>query len=134
MRPTLLDTDIVSNLVRRNPNVVQRAEEYGRLCGRLQFSVITYYEALNGLTYRDARQQMERFEAIVGLSDVVLVTAESAALSARIEADLRRKGLTIGHTDTLIAGVALANGLLLATNNTRHFERIAGLGLTNWTL
>jgi len=73
-----------------------------------------------------------RLQAILSLSNLLPVTAESAAIAARIEADLRRRGLSIGHTDTLIAGVALANGLVLATNNTRHYERVAGLQLVNW--
>lgn len=133
MKPTLLDTDIVSQLVRRNPIVSQRAEAYSRERGLLQISVITYYEALNGLLYRDARTQLGRLQAILALSNLLPVTAESAAISARIEAALRQRGLSIGHTDTLIAGVALANNLQLATNNTRHFSRIEGLQLVNWT-
>jgi predicted nucleic acid-binding protein len=133
MTPTLLDTDIVSELVRRNPTVSQRAEAYGRLWGPLKLSVITYYEALSGLLYRDARLQLSRLESIAALSDILPVTAEAAAISARIEADLRSRGLGIGATDTLIAGVALTNGLVLATNNTRHYERIEGLQLVNWT-
>ena len=131
--PTLLDTDIASELVRRNPIVSQRAEAYGLLWGPLKLSVITYYEALSGLLYRDARLQLSRLEAILALSDILPLTAEAATYSARIEADLRRRGLVIGATDTLIAGVALSNGLVLATNNTRHFERIDGLQLLNWT-
>ena len=132
MKPTLLDTDIVSELVRRTPIVSERAEAYALARGPLQISVVTYYEALNGLLYKDARTQLGRLQAIVALSELLPVTAESAAISAHIEADLRRRGLSIGHTDTLIAGVALANGLALVTNNTRHYERIDGLQLVNW--
>lgn len=133
MKPTLLDTDIVSELVRRNPIVSQRAEAYSLVHGLLQVSVITYYEALNGLLYRDARTQLGRLPAILALSNLLPVTAESAATSAHLEADLRRRGLSIGHTDTLIAGIALANNLQLATNNTHHFSRVEELRLVNWT-
>lgn len=88
---------------------------------------------MSGLLYRDARQQLSHLEAIIALSEILPVTAEAAALSARIEANLRQRGLAIGATDTLIGGVALHHGLVLATNNTRHFERIEGLQLVNWT-
>lgn len=84
MKPTLLDTDIVSQLVRRNPIVSQRAEAYSRELGLLQVSVITYYEALNGLLYRDARTQLGRLQAILALSNLLPVTAESAAISVHI--------------------------------------------------
>ena len=90
MKPTLLDTDIVSELVRRTPIVSERAEAYALAQGRLQISVITCYEALNGLLYRDARTQLGRLQALFALSDLLPVTAESAIISAQIEADLRR--------------------------------------------
>lgn len=133
MKPTLLDTDTVSHFMRRQPAVVDWAKRYILEHGALQLSVITYYESLSGLLYKDARQQMSQFEALVRLHRVVPLTVESVHHSARIEADLRRRGLSIGPTDTLIAGVAMANDLVLATNNTRHFERIEGLQLINWT-
>jgi tRNA(fMet)-specific endonuclease VapC len=132
MKPTLLDTDILSHLVRRNPLALVQAQQYIEANGALQFSIITYYEVLNGLLYRDARQQMGQFQVLTKLHSVLPLTKESVDISARIEADLRRRGLGIGATDTLIAGVAIANGLVLATHNTRHFERIEGLELTDW--
>ena len=134
MSLTLLDTDILSELVRLNPRVGARAQEYAAASGPLKLSVITHYEALSGFLYRNARQQLGRYEAIVSLSEIVPLTVISVEISARIEADLRRHGLSIGATDTLIAGVALANGLVLATNNTKHYERIDGLQLANRTL
>ena len=133
MKPTLLDTDVVSHLVRRQPAAVSWMQRYILTHGALQLSIVTYYEALSGLLYRDARQQMGQFQALVTLHRILPLTVESVAISARIEADLRRRGLSIGPTDTLIAGVALVNNLVLATNNTRHYERIEGLQLVNWT-
>lgn len=45
---------------------------------------------------------------------------------------LARRGEPIGTFDTLIAAHALACGLTLVTNNTKHFQRVAGLKLANW--
>ena len=132
MKPTLLDTDTVSHFVRRQPAVIDHAKRYILEHGVLQLSIITYYESLSGLLYRDARQQMTQFEALARLHRILPLTVESVDYSARIEADLRSRVLSIGATDTLIAGVALANDLVLATSNTRHFERIEGLQLANW--
>jgi len=55
-----------------------------------------------------------------------------AKVAATIQADLRKKGSEIGHTDTLIAGIAIISELQLATNNTEHFRRIRELKLANW--
>ena len=56
-----------------------------------------------------------------------------AKTAALIQADLRKKGLEIGHTDTLIAGIAIISGFQLVTNNTDHFKRIKELEIANWT-
>jgi len=59
------------------------------------------------------------------------MTLRTAGRSAEIYADLRKKGKEIGHTDTLIAGIAIANNLQLVTNNTDHFEQIKNLEIDN---
>jgi len=40
--------------------------------------------------------------------------------------------MPIGAYDLLIAGLARSLDMTLVTNNTREFERIAGLHLENW--
>lgn len=56
-----------------------------------------------------------------------------AKTAAVIQANFRKKGTEIGHTDTLIAGISMTSGLQLITNNTSHFRRIKGLDIANWT-
>lgn len=111
MKPTLLDTDTVSHFIRRNPTVVSWASRYMLKHGALQLSIITYYESLSGLLYKDARQQMGQFEALVRKHHIVQLDEKSVNESARIEANLRRRGLSIGPTDTLIAGIAISKAL-----------------------
>jgi predicted nucleic acid-binding protein len=57
-------------------------------------------------------------------------------LAGRIYAELERSGQPIGRADPIIAAIAITQNLLLATGNTRHYERIQQLGfalrLTNW--
>jgi tRNA(fMet)-specific endonuclease VapC len=45
---------------------------------------------------------------------------------------LHRRGALIGDADILIAATALVEGLVLLTNNERHFGRVAGLQIANW--
>ncbi len=49
-----------------------------------------------------------------------------------ITADLERKGTIIGVNDLHIAGHARSEGLTLVSSNTRGFERVDALRLTNW--
>lgn len=67
------------------------------------------------------------------LNKVIPLNLKMAKAAALIQADLRKKGTEIGHTDTLIAGIAMTSELQLITNNTNHFKRIKGLEIANWT-
>ncbi|MEE4296678.1 MAG: PIN domain-containing protein [Wenzhouxiangella sp.] len=50
----------------------------------------------------------------------------------QVRAQLESEGRTIGGNDYWIAAQALTLDLTLVTDNTREFERVAGLKLENW--
>ena len=133
MKASMLDTDILSEFLRGNPKVIAKVDQHLKEYGFVSLSIITYYEILNGLLYKDARKQLARFEEFVELNKVIPLTLRMAKAAAAIQADLRKKGTEIGHTDTLIAGIAITSQLQLVTNNTNHFKRIKGLDLDNWS-
>ena len=51
-----------------------------------------------------------------------------------VRAGLETMGTPIGPMDTLIAAHALSKDLIIVTNNTREFCRVAGLKLEDWTI
>jgi len=134
MIASMLDTDILSEFLRGNDKVVSNVDEHLKEFGLINLSIITYYEILNGLLYKDARKQLAKFEEFISLNKVIPLTLKMAETAAIIYADLRKKGNEIGHTDTLIAGIALVSELQLITNNTNHFKRINDLNIANWTV
>ena len=54
-------------------------------------------------------------------------------LYANEKARLRKSGKTIDDFDLLIGVSAVANKLILITNNESHFDRINGIEIENWT-
>ncbi|MBK7428687.1 MAG: type II toxin-antitoxin system VapC family toxin [Saprospiraceae bacterium] len=132
MKPAMLDTDILSEFLRGNPKVISKLDDHLEEYGFISFSIITYYEILNGLLYKDAKKQLAKFEEFAELNKVIPLTLPMAKVAAAIQANLRNKGTEIGHTDTLIAGIAITSELQLVTNNTNHFKRIKDLDLANW--
>jgi tRNA(fMet)-specific endonuclease VapC len=52
---------------------------------------------------------------------------------ARIRDQLERDGQTIGGNDLMIAAIALANNLVVVTNNSGEFERVPGLAVEDWS-
>ena len=132
MKPALVDTDILSEFLRGTSKVVENAEKYLQTYDAVNFSIITYYEILNGLLYKDAKKQLKKFTDFAALNKILPLTISATKQAAEIYAELKKEGQPIGHTDCLIAGIALSNGLLLATNNTDHFKRVKRLELINW--
>jgi tRNA(fMet)-specific endonuclease VapC len=52
---------------------------------------------------------------------------------AEIRAYLERVGTPIGSMDTMIAAHAKAINAVLVTNNLKHFRRVKGLAVENWS-
>ncbi len=132
MKESLLDTDTLSYFLKGFPNVVKQANESFNQLGYLNISVVTYYELLNGLIYKDAKKQMANFLELVQSCRILPITTEIAHLAAQIQADLRQNGRIIGHTDVLIGATAIHHNLKVITNNQAHFSQISNLELDNW--
>ena len=54
-------------------------------------------------------------------------------IASEIYSNLRKSGKTIGDADILIAAIVIRNDGILVSNNTKHYEDIEQLKLTNWT-
>jgi tRNA(fMet)-specific endonuclease VapC len=132
MKQAIIDTDTLSYFFRKNPAVIAKLDKYLQEFGFVNISTVTYYEVLNGLYFKDAKNQLVMFEKFVEDNEILPLTAEVAKKAAAIYADLRKKGQIIGHNDVMIAGTAMVNDMTLISNNTNHFGRIEGLDLENW--
>ena len=134
MRLSLLDSDTLSLSLRDNDSINANVARYLADFGPVRFSVVTYFEILRGLRFRDARTRMARFEAVSSQSHVLPVSIEIADRAAWIHADLRRRGVGLPDADTLIAATAIVHDLVLITNNESDFHRIPGLVIENWSI
>ena len=128
----VMDTDILSAVMRKNPLVIAKARAYISAYGQFTLSVITVHEILRGLKVKRVTKQVIVFDLFYWKNMILPVTDEIALEAAGIYADLRRRGELIGDADTLIAASALVHGLGVVTNNEHHFRRINGLKVENW--
>jgi tRNA(fMet)-specific endonuclease VapC len=128
----LLDTDILSAIMRRNPSASQRARSYLGVHRYFTFSVITRYEVLRGLLAKGATAQLAAFDQLCATSRVLPLTDPIIVRAASVYVDLHRRGELINDGDILIAATALVHGLAVVTNNEAHFRRIRDLQVVNW--
>ena len=78
MKAAIVDTDTISYFFRGNADVAAKLDEYLLEHGRVYLSVVTYYEVLNGLYFKDAKNQLAQFERFVNLNEILPLTNEIA--------------------------------------------------------
>lgn len=127
----MLDTNIVSYLLEKNPTVVNRFDDVF-LQNEIKISNIVNYEIQRGIFCRQSKKLQHDFDIFCKHIPVVPVTNADFLQAARIYADLRRKGKLIEDADIFIGASALENNAVLVTNNEEHLGRIDGLKIENW--
>lgn len=132
--PALLDTDILSELFKKNPTVLAKTSEYIGIHRHLNISHITRYEILKGLKAKKADKQITLFNKFCTANIVLPITDDVIVKAADIYASLKEQGSLISDADILVAAIAIVNNLTLVTNNTNHFCCIKELKLDNWKI
>jgi hypothetical protein len=133
----LLDTNVVSALIRRDPEPVVVTWLDEQPAESIWTTSVTVFEVQTGLELLQPsrrRQQLEDAFAQL-LADELQGRVQSfdqpAALAAgRIAAERQRAGRTLEIRDVQIAGITAVRKATLATRNVRHFESL-GIDLVN---
>ncbi len=129
----MLDTDTVSYLLRGKTPALD-AHVARMPAKHLCVSAVTRGELLYGLKLKDGAHRLTQLVDQFLLLVQCLPWDEAAATHfASIAAELHKAGTQIGSMDAMIAGHAMATGAVLVTNIARHFSRVAGLTVENWS-
>lgn len=125
----LLDSNVVIAVLKAHPGVLARL----RANRPEDFAIpaIVVHELHYGAGRSRRRDEnLARIEAL--RFEILDFDREDARASGEIRASLAIAGTPIGPYDVLIAGQAVARGLILVTHNTREFGRVAGLTVEDW--
>ncbi|MEO1428449.1 MAG: type II toxin-antitoxin system VapC family toxin [Cyanobacteria bacterium J06633_8] len=128
----LLDTNIVSYILKNNTSVNIKLQQVTRQGDEVFISCITYYEVKRGLLALNATRQLADFHQLCIDYDVLyLDDIEIIEVACRIHADLKKKGRPIQDADVLIAATAITRGLILVSNDS-DMGRVEEIELENW--
>lgn len=131
MKRYLLDTNIVSHLIKEHPVVSQRIVNMPM--ASLGISVITEAELYYGLA---KRPEAKRLHLVVEefLKRVDVLPWDSAIVKnyGFIRAEMERQGQNLAPLDMLIAAHALSADAVLVTND-KAFYQVGGLTIEDWT-
>ena len=77
-------------------------------------------------------ENLQRVEAFCRAFESLPFDDAAAERYGVVRAQLQREGRLIGANDLMIASIALAGGLTLATRNLGEFTRVPGLDVERW--
>jgi tRNA(fMet)-specific endonuclease VapC len=125
----LLDSNVVIGIMKMRPDLLSALES--RRAADCCVSSLVIHELFFG-AYKSERR-VENLADVDLLSFAVLdFDRNDARRAGEIRAALRARGAPIGPYDVLIAGQALARGLILVTHNVAEFARVEGLSIEDW--
>ncbi len=132
----LLDTNILIYLIKNKPPSVAERINALKTEDTLCMSFFTYAELLKGAERSTRKTQvLRKLDQLTRQVPVVFVVGHALCEHYAVQfTRLKSAGTPIGANDLWIACHALAEEATLVTNNTREFERVAGLRLENWVI
>jgi len=128
----LIDTNIIIYSIKGNSVVHDKFLKNENIPKSI--SVITYGELLFGAK---KSQNYEKNLAIVyrikELFPIIDIDKAIVETFSELKANMQKAGSPIDDFDLLIASTALTMNSILVTNNEKHFNRIKGLKIENWS-
>lgn len=131
MKKFLLDTDSVSFALRGHGNVGDqiRSHRPSEIC----ISAITAAELRFGAERKASKRLHALIDAFIEGVEVEAFDQAAALEFGRLGNILAERGTPIGEFDVLIAAHAMTLRCVLVSNNVRHFSKVPGLIVENWT-
>jgi len=127
----MLDTDTVIYTIKNRPPDVRAT--FRSHAGQLAVSSITLMELIYGAEISSSTEtNLRAVESFSARLDVLPFDQAAATHAGQVRAELRRLGSPIGAYDEMIAGHARSLGLVVVTNNLRHFRKVPGIRVVNW--
>lgn len=85
-------------------------------------SIVVYELEVGIAKSNDSQKRQEQLKRLLSQINIIDFTQKEAVQSAKIRADLEKKGTPIGSIDVLIAGYAKANNLILLQEIQKNFN------------
>ena len=100
----------------------------------INFTIFNYAELIRG-AYISSKvaQNLRIVEEFVKRFKIVPFTNDAAIIYAKIYADLKKRGESIGDFDELISSIIITHEDILYTRNIDHFRRVNLLKIKNWS-
>jgi predicted nucleic acid-binding protein len=135
----LLDTCLISELVRKEPNPAVVSWLEGQDEQTLFLSVLNLGELQKGISKLADGAKRDELQAWVGFDlverftgRIIDIDLDTALCWGKIQGEAERAGEKLSVMDALIAATAEAHGLIVVTRNVREMERCGARVCNPW--
>ena len=130
----ILDTNVLIAVMKEDRKVIahiSRLPEQAEIFTTIINAAELYYGA-----YKSQRIQanLEKIKQLLADLTVLELGMREVETFGEIKSILERNGEIVPDNDLFIASIALRKDAILVTNNTRHFLRVEGLTLEDWSI
>jgi tRNA(fMet)-specific endonuclease VapC len=128
----LIDTDIIIYSLKGNTVVQNRFSLNENIPKAI--SVITYGELLYGAKKsKNVEKNLAIIYRIKELFPIIEVDKAVVETFSAVKVNIQKIGSPIDDMDLLIASTAMTMNYTMVTNNEKHFSKIKGLKIENWS-
>lgn len=124
----LADTTFLIDLLHGKEEAIVFLKKYENKI--LYTTDINFFELLVGvyLGKRNVEQHLRQVNALLAKMFILPLDKKAINASAKVAAELAKKGRITEDTDNFIVGIALSNGITqIVTENKKHFEGIPSI-------
>ena len=127
----LLDTNICAGILRGKSEIISR---YVENAGNVAIPAMAVGELYFGVEKsRDKDKNRRLLKELMAVIPSVQTTDDIMAKYGELRAEMEAAGMRLEDADLLIAATAVSLGAVLVTGNIRHFDRVPGLQVENWS-
>jgi len=131
MKKYLLDTNICIFLFKNKYDIGEKLKQAGGL-DNCSISEITLAELKFGAELSENKNYNADLVDSFSKEITVLPILNCLDVFAKEKAQLKKSGSLIDDFDILIGCSAIANDLIMVTDNEKHFDRLNGIVVENW--
>lgn len=127
-----LDTTAIVDFFKGDPKIMKLLEN---LDEPLSSTIINYQEIMFGLDLENPHHLEEEkyYDLFFNSIFTFHLDEESSKKATKIDWKLKKKGISSGRFDSIIAGIITKNGVnKIITRNVKHFDKIEGLKVISY--
>jgi tRNA(fMet)-specific endonuclease VapC len=127
----VLDTDTISLISRNDRKTINNLIAHEK--DDIGMSAISCAELVYGLEKKQSPRLFAEVNTVINKMRILAFAEETARCYGKLRAALEKSGTPLSNMDMLIAASALCAKATLVSHNVKHFSKVDGIKVEDWS-